>query len=182
MGPKGRRPFLSASDQRQSGKRRKKYDPKHDTQVIPANNNGEIVFFQNAGIIDRLSNIKQAGMVNVHESFRLFRILPLLWDGTPEAEQVAVRRQGTLELQVQGDLAYRLLLSSLNPGHGWTGNTSMSQPGFASFRHASSVGKVTIGAGQNFDVRLKWPQNGCNTQNRTLMTCLLEQFVDQPIT
>ena len=160
--------------------RRRLYEPKWSTQRIPAQASRDTLFFRQQSSIDRLSNIEQSGVISVHESATVFKILLLPWFGTSEAEQIAFHRVAVMELTIQKDKAYKLLAATQQAAVGFAGNTSLAGLGEPASKKATSLGEVDIGAGETFDVRFVYP-SALNTQRDQILTVMLESMFDEPV-
>lgn len=165
---------------RQSGERRELYEPKWSTLRITRSNESEQVFFQVKSGVKRISNIDQPGVISVHEGLTVFRMLLTPWYGTSEADYIAFARDTLIELTVQKDLAYRLLVANQADGLGFY-NGSLATLGYPSPNAATDLGEVEIGPGETFEGLLRFFRP-LQTGQDMLITLTLESMVDEPIT
>lgn len=171
---------IAAFPTRATQVRRVQYAPKWSTARIPAQNSQTIVFFRTTNAVDRVSNLKLAGQQSTKEGDIVHRLMPMLWFGTGEADQIAVIEPGILEFQVLNNQAYQLLLRSIMPGVGFTGNTSVANLGWPSPRESTAIGQVPLGPGDTFSLSERWP-GAITSQNAVIETIQLENMTDIPI-
>lgn len=166
---------------RQSGVRRELYEPKWSTLRIPRSQNNDLVFFAVKSGIDRVSNIDQPGVISVHEGLTVYRMLLQPFYGTSEPDQVAFFRETIIELKIQKDRAYQLLLSHQLSGSGFAGATSLATLGEQAPGKATDLGEVYIGPGETFEGRLRFFR-AIRTAVDIVATLTLESMVDEPVT
>lgn len=169
---------LGQLDSRQSGVRRELYEPKWSTLRIPRSNERDLVFFAIRAQIDRVSNIDQAGVISVHEGLLVFRMLFIPWFGTSLMDYAAIARETIIELTIQKDKAYSLILGHQLPGVGF--NFDLPSLGEPAPSKATDLGEVDIGPGETFEGRLRFFR-ALQTGNDVLATLQLESMTDEPI-
>lgn len=159
--------------------RRVQYAPKWSTARIPAQNTGTITFFRTTSNTDRVTNVKLAGQVSTKEGDIVHRIMPMLWYGTGEADQIGVLETCILNFQVLNNQAYQLLLRSIMPGVGFINGTAPTL-GWPAPKDATAIGQVPLGPGDTFSLGQSWP-GAIPTQNAVIETIQLEIMSDLPV-
>lgn len=170
---------IAAFPTRATQVRRVQYQPKWSTARIPAQNTGTITFFRTTSNVDRITNVKLAGQVSTKEGDIVHRIMPMLWYGTGEADQIAVLETAILEFKVLNNQAYQLLLRSIMPGVGFF-NGSSPTLGLPSPKDATAIGQVPLGPGDTFSIDQRWPF-AIPSQNAVIETIQLEIMTDLPV-
>ena len=166
---------------RQSGVRRELYEPKWSTLRIARSNERDVVFFAVKSGVDRVSNILQAGVISVHEGLTVFRMIITPWFGTSGPDYTAFAREALIQLKVQKDEAYELLVAQSMAGSGFAGATPLVTLGEQAPNKASDLGEVEIGPGETFEARLRFFRQ-LQTKNDLIVTLMLESMSDEPIT
>jgi len=177
--PKGAQ--LGRGPTRMGPSRRRLYEPKWSTKNIPAQAAQSTIFFREQQTVDRLSNVGQSGVINVHDSATVFKILLLPMLGTDEVDQIGFYNSALVELKIQKSNAYQLLAGTLQACVGMAGATSISYLGEPASRKATAIGEVDIGAGESFDVKMVYP-GAIPTQNDQALTVMFESMFDEPVT
>lgn len=157
--------------------RRYLYRPKWDARTILAGDRQDVSFFTNRSPNRWVTNLNQAGTVNVYESFVLSRVLFSPLFGTDETDMIECLNDGLIEIQIQNDRAYELLLFFQQPGNGIQGGSQASH-GAPITGYATDLGQVIIGGGIDFSVTLKWPNPILATSEDIVMRCQLETMAD----
>ncbi len=166
---------------RQSGVRRELYEPKWSTLRIPRSQTQDLVFFSQKSGIDRVSNIDQGGVISVHEGLTVYRMIFQPFYGSSEPDQIAFFRETLIELTIQKDRAYQLMLSLQASGSGFAGATSLVTQGEQAPSKANDLGEVYIGPGETFEGRLRFFR-ALQTANDLIASLVLESMVDEPVT